>query len=337
MPGLLEPGVACKLLLTAAVRKHTAAVQHMVGLASMRQHINAVALEAMLKQLLKQEQCLSALCRLPAAAQLTTDAGTRLLLAAIQQSTFRVVRQLHSLAAAQQLSTEQAETLLQACMQEFAGTHDSVSSVAYDRAFDIFLEVIDLPAAILLSSSALVQLLHTAADMADPDITDELCILPAAAAVSSEDAVGLLPAVLQKPSSYHVDETIIILMELPAFSQLSCAAVAQLMHAAAEHYIVSTLHPAMINSHTCLKMLCELPAAQELSAEQLLQLLKLVVAHSKNCTEHLCKLPAGQQLSSEAVTELLLAAAASSGLADVEQLLTLAAAKQTSSEVVAQL
>jgi hypothetical protein len=56
--------------------------------------------------------------------------------------------------------------------------------------------------------------------------------------------------------------------------------------------------------------LCGLAAAQELSTEQLLQPLKVVVRHCDMCTQRLCSLPAAQQLSNEAVTQLLLAAVA---------------------------
>jgi hypothetical protein len=51
VPALLDPAVARKLLLTAATRQHVYAVQHLLKLPYMRQHLDAATLEAMLQQL----------------------------------------------------------------------------------------------------------------------------------------------------------------------------------------------------------------------------------------------------------------------------------------------
>jgi hypothetical protein len=80
--------VARKLLLTAATRQHTAAMQRMLKLHYMRQHVDAATLEAVLKALLATILChqdhdfVVQLCNLPAAAMLTLQAVTALLHAA---------------------------------------------------------------------------------------------------------------------------------------------------------------------------------------------------------------------------------------------------------------
>jgi hypothetical protein len=46
--------------------------------------------------------------------------------------------------------------------------------------------------------------------------------------------------------------------------------------------------------------LCKLPAAQEVSSDDVLQLLRLAVERSTtDCVLYLCKLPAAQQISSD--------------------------------------
>jgi hypothetical protein len=83
MPALLEPAVACKTLLTAAVRRHTAAVRHISGLEFMQERVDAATLEAMLWQLLAQPESVLWMLQLPAAAGVTSEALARLLLAAV--------------------------------------------------------------------------------------------------------------------------------------------------------------------------------------------------------------------------------------------------------------
>jgi hypothetical protein len=257
MPGLLEPGVACKLLLTAAMRENVAAVGHMVRLESMQQCIDAAALEAMLPELHKQDRCLDALCQLPAAAALSTDAAVRLLLAAIQDSYAdsvhvpgtvlgtRTVWEVCSVAAAPQFSQEQVVTLLQACMEARAGTHSSstAASMLKPSASFVFRRVINRPAAaawaMQLSTRALVQLLHTVISVGDTAMfinahTSALCSFPAAAAMSSADVASLLRAAFQR-KGLTVYNTIRTLMHLPACRLLSRAEFEALMNTASEH------------------------------------------------------------------------------------------------------
>jgi hypothetical protein len=94
MPALLEPDVARKLLLTAATRQHAAlllspsALQYMLRLGYLQQHVDAATLEALLQLLVlpcyNTYDALNALCQLPAAAQLSSEALARLLLAAVE-------------------------------------------------------------------------------------------------------------------------------------------------------------------------------------------------------------------------------------------------------------
>lgn len=161
MPDLLQPGVASKLLLTAASRQHTAAVCLMVHLAVMQQQIDAAALEAMLLQLLWQHDGAQELLPLPAADQLSTDAVVRLLRAVIQApDAFAVLSLLRRLPATRQLSTGHVESLLQACMQEVAAHRSSSSSSRRGcvppeySPYRVFESLIQLPAARQLNSSA---------------------------------------------------------------------------------------------------------------------------------------------------------------------------------------
>jgi hypothetical protein len=85
-PELLQPTVARKLLVTAATRQHTAALMCMAELPIMRQQIDAATLEAVIRQLLKHEQCVEALCALPAAAQLSSDTIAGLLVAVVHST-----------------------------------------------------------------------------------------------------------------------------------------------------------------------------------------------------------------------------------------------------------
>jgi 4-hydroxy-L-threonine phosphate dehydrogenase PdxA len=59
----------------------------------------------------------------------------------------------------------------------------------------------------------------------------------------------------------------------------------------------------------CVEQLCKLPAVQQLSSNQVVQMLKAAVSHCHAAlVEQLCKLPAAKRLSSEAMTQLLQAA-----------------------------
>jgi hypothetical protein len=326
MPGLLEATTAQRLLLTAVTRQHTSAVRHMVGLAVMLQHVDAQLLEAMIRQSFGAMPCLSTLMDLLAADQLSSDAVARLLRAAAQEHMSEAVGELCYLTAAWQLSSEQVEAVLQAHMQ---GAENRGNTWFFSKLYH-------LPGAKQLSRHTVVQLLHMAIITRSWEHTFLLCQLPAFAALSSEDVTGLLQAAFAQHSSRSVEHIIENLVQLPAFRQLNSAVVAQLLHAAACHYCSSTSHTSWHLSFG-LKSLCSLPAARDVSIEQLLQPLMKAVQHSEVCTYALCALPAAQQLSSGALDQLLLAASAGEDRRSAQVLLRLPAAQQLGSAAFAQL
>lgn len=167
-----------------------------------------------------------------------------------------------------------------------------------------------------------MQLLHTAIATDGCDFLGALCALPAAASLSSEGIASLLQAAFSQRSAAGsilagcaARQAINAVIHLPAFDQISCASAAQLMLAAATAAQcfgdAAHCHEQLRAVYGAFVFLCELPAARQLSSQQLLQPFQVVVQqHSGEWTERLCRLPAAQQLSSAAVEQLLLAAAA---------------------------
>jgi hypothetical protein len=299
LPAILQPAVARRLLLTAATRQHTEAVQQMVALPLLQQHLDAATLEEMLRQLLWDHHSTKILCQLPVAAELSTDSATELLLAAYQEYAYKAGRALCKLDATRQLSSEQIEDLLQLLMTQPADS-DGCRTWVFWQAF------FRLPGAKQLSSSAVVRLLRKAMSLRRSDVSEHLCKVPAAAEVSSADVASVLREAFATPADDEFDLFLKDVTQLPAFNQLIRAEVAQLLYAAAQHY--STAHETSDNAG--LTSLCDLAAAEELSSEQVLLPLQLVVHRSDKCTEALCQLPAVEQLSSEAVAKLLQASIA---------------------------
>jgi hypothetical protein len=231
--------------------------------------------------------------------------------------------------ASQQLSSEQVEALLQALMPQSSPYYSTKTFVFYKAIYR-------LPGAMQLSSSAVVRLLRTAIRLHGVDATAQLCDLQAAADISSADVASLLREASAQPTAFSMQDIIGKIIELPAIDQLNSAEVAQLLHAAAQHCADGARSPAY-SLDWGLTSLCALGAAQELSSEQVLQPLQLVVRCSHVCTEALCKLPALQQLSSEAVAQLLQAAIAGGNQRAFELLCKLPAVQQLSSEAATQL
>uniref|UniRef100_A0A383VKT1 Uncharacterized protein n=1 Tax=Tetradesmus obliquus TaxID=3088 RepID=A0A383VKT1_TETOB len=259
MTALLQPDVARKLLLTAAARQHTVAVHHMVNLEVMQQHINEDTLEGMLVHLLRQHGCVEVLLQLPAAAQLSTDAVLRLLLAAVKTpNALTAVHKVFSLTAARQLTTEQVDTVLRACMHEVAAAHTTWTCIAPYRVFE---HVLELPAALQLTGSTVVQLLYTSIDLIDNCFTEAICRHPAAQALSREQLLHQLQITVLR--SYDCTER---LCTLPAAQQLDSEAVAQLLLAAAAS--------GATRVYAIMKVLLALPAANALNAAVLVQLFR---------------------------------------------------------------
>jgi hypothetical protein len=331
LPAILQPVVARRLLLTAATRQHAEAVACMVALPAIAEHLDAATLGVMLRQLLRHDACITKLCQLPVAAELSTNAVTQLLQAAHEEGEYGAARLFCGLDASQQLSSEQVEALLQGIL-----TQPAVYGWSRTTAFCEALH--RLPGALQMNSSAVVRLLRTgirvhAEEDADNVVSKWLCELPAAADISSADVASLLREAFAKPSNDVIDLITQDIMQLPSYDHLNSADVAELLHAAAEYYVDGSWWQTFKG----LTSLCELEAAQDLSSEQVLQPLQLTLRQNGVGTAALCDLPAVQQLSSEAVAQLLQAAIASGCEGSVEALLDLPAVQQLSSYAVAQL
>jgi hypothetical protein len=185
MPGLLEPGVARKLLLTAAVRQHTQAIEHMLRLDYIGQHVDAATIEEMLQHVLActgyvDMYCVLLLCKLPVAALLSGQAVTMIL-----QAAMRCVPR----AACQYVGSEWASWALEPVVALCA-----------------------LPAAQQLSCEAVTLLLQTAVCCTAEICVEELCKLPAAQKLSSDAVAELLRVAVRNSSSVGAQQ----LCKLPA-------------------------------------------------------------------------------------------------------------------------
>ncbi|KAF6261936.1 hypothetical protein COO60DRAFT_699128 [Scenedesmus sp. NREL 46B-D3] len=295
--------MAHKLLLAAAAREHTAAVQQMLRLAAMRQHVDAALVEAMLCQLLAHQECVRQLCALPAAEQLSSDAVTRLLLQAMQQRLPAAASQLRRLAAAEQLGTEQVGDLLQACVR-------TCSADGHGWLLNDCLQwILRLPAVRELSSGAIVRVLNTAVNNIGERVLGldqavfHLMKLPAAATISGDDMAQLLQAALQCNSASL--SLLDGMWKLPAAVQISGKDVGQLLRMAADPTsgIVTILRGA------CAQQLCRLPGAATISIDDDMEpLLQAAVAQRKVdafAFASVLALPAVLELSADAIVRLL--------------------------------
>jgi hypothetical protein len=182
LPELLEPDVARRLLVTAATRQHTAAVENMVTLAYMQQPIDAGTLEAMLVGLLEHNACLSVLIRLPAAAQLSSEDVIRLLLTAAAREAVLSVCVLRRLPAAQQFDSAAVFQLLKAAIPQ-------------DHVPWPFCQP---PAAAQLSSSDVFQLLQAAVQgSTSTSVVGYMCYLPGAQQMNCQAVLQLLQTAVQ--------------------------------------------------------------------------------------------------------------------------------------------
>jgi hypothetical protein len=189
LPEQLQPAAARKLLITAAVRKHTVVLREMRELQSVQQHIDTTTLESMLGPLVPYGDCIQLLCQLPAAARLRSAAVAPLLLQAVLQCKAEAVYQLCRLPAAQQLTSEHTAKLLEACITASSLHVDGGSTFIYSY-------IKELPAVAQLSSAMLLQLLHVAVNCGSVCYVNMLCALPAARLISSQELLPLLLAAL---------------------------------------------------------------------------------------------------------------------------------------------
>jgi hypothetical protein len=142
MPAQLEPAVVRQLLVTAATRQHDSAVQKMASLEVVKQHVDAPALHRTLQELLVRQRApvrwhlifghvsnvsqlrntsqlsIEAVCALPAAAQLGSDAVAQLLLVSLQEhAADQCFHSFSTLTAAAQINSTQLTEILQAAVQ----------------------------------------------------------------------------------------------------------------------------------------------------------------------------------------------------------------------------
>uniref|UniRef100_A0A383V6A8 Uncharacterized protein n=1 Tax=Tetradesmus obliquus TaxID=3088 RepID=A0A383V6A8_TETOB len=271
---LNEPGVVRKLLLPTAARHHSAAVQHMAGLPWMQQHVDAATLKAALAQLLTAEHfedVLVNLCWLPAAQQLSSEEVQQLLQAAVERGC--APAQLCELPAAAGITSDATLQLLQAAVSKGVNVE----------------WLCELPAAAGISSEGVRQLLQAAVCEGEFEwYFTGLLRLPAAAGISSDAVSQLMLLGLEK------DGEVEQLFALPAAAGISSEALPQLLLAALKH-------------SREVAQLFALPAAAGLTSEAVLQLLQAAVEHGY-VPEELCQLPAAAGISSAAVLQLLQAA-----------------------------
>jgi hypothetical protein len=260
MPDLLQPAVACKLLLTAAART-LKAVDHLLELQYINQHVNARTLEAMLLQLFKRYRryvkmssmdtaVLRRLCSLPAAQQLSSEAAQRLILASLEPRFTRLIPPMfYALPGVQQLSSDQLMQLLAAAVQ-------------HSRDY----------------------------------CCEQLCQLPAAKQLGSDQVMQLLAAEPQpRECPFGLGYCFMELCQLQGAQQLSSNQAMQLLAAAVQP------RETQIRLSFRARWLCKLPGAQQLSRDQVMQLLKVAVQRPayEYCTWGLWQLPGAQQLSSD--------------------------------------
>uniref|UniRef100_A0A383WDR5 Uncharacterized protein n=1 Tax=Tetradesmus obliquus TaxID=3088 RepID=A0A383WDR5_TETOB len=250
LPALLEPGTVRLLLVTAAMRQHSEALQHLAALAAVQQHVDAATLQTVLIELVTHadnSSYVQLLRRFPAAAaQLKRSTVAELLQAAVERGRCVWVQQLCKLPGAQRLSSNVTAQLLQ---------------TAVDRGYcECTYYLCSLSAARRLGNEAVAELLEAAVkcpedvtQWAVSDCIHHLCRLPAAQQLSSEVLASLLHAAVQRNSGAGADW----LCKLPAAQQLSSSCVTELLCAAAKQ-----------RNQVVMQGVCRLPAAVNLKVSE---------------------------------------------------------------------
>jgi hypothetical protein len=320
LPAQLDADVARKLLTTAAQRWHAAAVLHMAGHVackdSIQQHIDAPTLETVLLHMTFDEACVNVLCRLPAAALLTSDALEKMLWAAFETGyVLDYGSAVYRLPAAAHISSSAVLDMLE----------DRVYCLTYE-----WVEALcSLPSAQQLSSDNVDELCQKALTYEGDHLVGLLCQLPAAGQLDSGAIVQLLETAIEcctKRLSDEATDCVEHLCRLPAAAEISSSALVQLLQAALlkEHAIFTASQPAYTGLAEAWRevhadfyeQLCQLPAAQQLSHSEVQQLLlEAVRLDSIVGMTALLQLPAVEQIGS-AVQGVLLEAAITHGSAD---------------------
>uniref|UniRef100_A0A383VK59 Uncharacterized protein n=1 Tax=Tetradesmus obliquus TaxID=3088 RepID=A0A383VK59_TETOB len=308
LPEKLEPGVARKLLLTAVTRQHSEVVKAMAQLPAVLQHLDTATLELLLGFLVKEDDnahSIKALRELPVAAQLSSDAVCRLLLAAAQNpEADMTVALLCELDGAKHMTSHSMAGLLAALVESSADSSESDQEV--DIHVDSMSCICALPSALALGCSTIMQLLRSCCAASwccsclEFVCAVQLSKLPVAKELDLEEAMQRMIAAIEEGDS----STARSLTYMPAAQSISSGQLLQLLTAAVQQPSWSSCNVA--------DRLCQLPAAQQRSSGQLLQLLTAAVQQPSwsgcNVADVLCQLPAAQQLSNKNVAGLLLAA-----------------------------
>jgi hypothetical protein len=230
MPGLLEPGVACKLLVTAAAgrsKQHAQALLCMLKLAYIKQRVDAAAVEAVLKAMLNKQlinratfdmrlQCVLRLCKLPAAKQLSSKAVFALAQAAINCAPQGTEVQLDLQAANALIGLPAAQQLTQAAVTELLRAAVRCDGVTCIRM------LCKLPAAQSFGEAAVARVLRAALDCGGFNCVGVLCKLGSAQQLSSDAVTQLLSAAVCCSSDGCTEQ----LCKLPAAQQCGSTAVA---------------------------------------------------------------------------------------------------------------
>jgi hypothetical protein len=348
----LEAHVACRLMLTAAVRRHAAALHRLASLQVFSRHLDAPTLEKLLHLLMLRlppsnvrkgqldasalqevahfdrhaRQCWSGsaalLCRMPAAAQLSSEQVATLLHKAVHSDDFRSVQPLLSLPAAEHLCSMCMEQLLRSalvsgrqrscCVQMLCSTPaaralgcDAVARLLQAAAqlgegdwmgpgffaTASYRSLCSLPGAEQLTSSMIAAAMKAAAEKDRIDSLRLLCELPAAEQLTSADVQVMLHAAVER----NCIDSVMSMAQLPGAQQLTSADVQVMLHAAVER-----------NYSDSVMILAQLPAAQQLTSAQANLLLQVAMKQRfSSCMQHLCQLPGARMLSKWDVESLL--------------------------------
>ncbi|KAF6254951.1 hypothetical protein COO60DRAFT_274159 [Scenedesmus sp. NREL 46B-D3] len=306
LPAQLEPDVACTLLLTAIKRQHAAAAVYMLGVSSSTCHmdrkprevvfieltvhqvhllgpqqqrkvlslafqLSAKALAWVVLKSVQDDNAVSTrlLCKLPAAQRFGSGLLAQLLQAAAQRNSLECAAALCMLPAVRGISADAVEQLLQAAVKE-----DKLQLVRL---------LCRVPAAAAdISSRALEKTLQTAVSQqrssTSVSCTEQLCSLPGASNLSTDDKEQLLQAAEEQQNVVCTQH----LCRLPAAAQLDSAQVLQLLQAAMRHndadhssspcVLTHSWSPEQHGSGGCVAQLCTLLAPQYLGDAELARL-----------------------------------------------------------------
>jgi hypothetical protein len=325
MPAQLEPASVRRLLLTAALREHDSAVQKIAGSTVVKQHVDTPTVHRTLQELVQRaapdmwsfwqehvdqlrnsnELSIEAVCTLPAAAALGSDAVAQLLLIAVQANAGdQCIHTLSKLPAAAQINSMQLTEILQAAVQS--------------RSVECLRTLFRLPAAEDMSSKQVAAVLLTALQQDSTAcahaILQQFPAFLRMADITSEDVMRLLRGAFRAPLWQHhsLDAAKIVsdVCKVGAASQLSSAELTKLLVAAAS---LDLQKSAMPDYDVAVSMLCslELKDRPHLSSDQLFAVLHMAVQHVNERVMHcICLHPllATQLLRSEQAVQLLNAA-----------------------------